>query len=787
MPKRSDSAEKINYPDAAAFARKFTFSCDQKSLRIAFIDEKTVHVTYYREGEEPHPLTLTGLRGEHDDMPDIPLVEDDSGEYAAIDTGSVRLKVNESTLDVTYFAHDAQLSGEREKSLSEYDVYRSSGGKTKIRETADGIRSSSVGGDTVFVRKSNHAKMTVDFDESETLFGLGSHEEGFPSLRGHFIPLYQENMRIAIPVFVSTKGYAYVFNCASLMTFDARPRSSAEIYFDSVDAIDYYFIAGDDFDDVCRKLRLLWGETPLLPKWAFGYIQSKERYRSADELLAVADEYRRRKIPLDCIVQDWMYWRDGMWGDKHFDPARYPDPKKLTDALHERNVRLMISIWPNMTGDSADRREFEEAGLLLGDGSVYDAFSETGRALYAKQAFDGLFSFGIDGWWCDSTEPYDTVWRGEKRLPPDESMALSVGEFKKYIDDSVINAYSLMHSKGIYEEQRRRTDKKRVINLTRSAFIGQHKYGTVVWSGDVSASWETLRRQVSIIQNYSSCGLAYWNSDIGAFFVRCRREWYRAGEYEDGASDNGYRELYTRWMQFAVFTPMFRSHGTDTPREIWNFGEPGTTFYDAIETAIRQRYSLLPYIYSLSASVTFKGEMMVRPLALAFPSDKMSHEHTEEYIFGHELLVCPVTKPIMNNDKSAEIYLPPCGWYDLYTNEYYEGGRTFTVKLSIDRIPVFVRAGSVIPFSAVTQSTSTPPEEPYDVVICRGDDGEFTLYEDSGDGYGYESGDFAMTRIIYDDMSGELTEKITGIAAYKHELKYRFVGEQSARNKQNMA
>ncbi len=762
----------------------FTFSVNQKSLRVSFFDEKTAHITFFPEGNVPQPLTAAGFCPDPDEISGTSVTEDESGGFFHINTGYIALDVGAGSLDVSYAARGVPLSREHGKSLEEYNVYRNIGGRTEIRETTDGIRSSSVGGDDVFVRTSSHAKMTVDFDESEALFGLGSHEEGHSSLRGNFYPLYQENMRIAIPVFVSSKGYAYIFNCASLMTFDARSGSRAEIYFDSVDALDYYFIAGDGFDDVCRELRRLWGETPLLPRWAFGYIQSKERYKTAEELLSVAAAYRRRGVPLDCIVQDWMYWRDGMWGDKHFDPDRYPDPKGMTDALHKQNIRLIISVWPNMTGNSPDRREFEDAGLLLGDGSVYDAFSEDGRAIYARQAFDGLFSYGIDGWWCDSTEPYDTVWRGENRLPPDESMALSVGEFKKYIDDGVINAYSLFHSKGIYEEQRRRTSAKRVINLTRSAFIGQHRYGTVVWSGDISASWETLRRQVHIMQNYVSCGMAYWNADIGAFFVRNKREWYRAGEFDDGTDDPGYRELYTRWMQFSVFTPMLRSHGADTPREIWCFGEPGTVFYDAIESAIRLRYSLVPYFYSVSAKVTFGGEMMLRPLALEFPDDERCLAHTEEYIFGHEFLVCPVTRPILyeaggkqipGGDKYAEIYLPRGGWYDFFTGEYYGGHRTVTVRLTIEHIPLFVRAGAVIPFSKVTRSTADIPDEPYDVAVYRGADGKFTLYEDSGDGYGYEAGEYAMTAIFYDDKTGHICESVTGKQKYKHELRYRFV------------
>lgn len=759
----------------------YTFTQDGKILRLAFYNKKTVHVTFSIH-EEPELLTLTEIRKEPDGI-SVSKMTDTDDEYL-VDTGYVRIRIDKTTLNILYEDNSAQqLSGEHDRTFQEYDIYRTRGGSIETRKTVDGVRSSSAGGESEFVRTSYHAHMTVDFTDNESLFGLGSHEEGFASLKGQYVPLYQENMRIAIPVFVSTKGYAYVFNCASLMTFDAADEKCGKIYFDSVDAIDYYFIAGDSFDDICGELRALFGETPLLPKWALGYIQSKERYLSADELTRVASEYRRRNIPLDCIVQDWMYWGENMWGDKHFDLSRYPDPQKMTESLHGENVRLMISIWPNMSGDSPDKKEFEKAGLLLGDGSVYDAFSERGRALYTKQAFDHLLSYGIDGWWCDSSEPYDAVWGGAERPPLQERMGKSVGEFKKYLDDSVINAYSLMHSKGIYEEQRKRTD-QRVLNLTRSGFIGQHRYGTVVWSGDVSATWETLRRQVHIAQNYIASGEAYWNSDIGAFFVSGGCEWFRAGDYDDGVDNLGYRELYTRWLQFAGFTPFMRSHGTDTPREIWRFGEPGTMFYDAIEAAIRLRYKLIPYFYSVHAAVTFRGEMPIRPLALEFPNDEGSHLHTNEYMYGHELLICPITKPIYYDndgkelkecDRTAEIYLPPCGWYDLWTERYYEGGRTVTMNIDLNNIPVFVRAGSIIPTSDVMQSASEIPDNPYEVIVFSCADGSFTLYEDAGDGYGYENGEFAMTRITYDKTSHEIREEVSGIETFKHPLRYRTV------------
>ena len=449
--------------------------------------------------------------------------------------------------------------------LVPYDMVRTTGGEAVYRQTVDGLRAFLEGGKEEFVRKSFHGAVSFDFTEEETLFGLGSHEEGYPNLRGQFLPLYQENMRIAVPVFVSTKGYGVLVNCGSAMTFDATDHRRGKFYLDSVDAVDFWFIFGGDFDGVCRGLRSLAGETPMLPKWVLGYVQSKERYGSQEELISIGRKYRELGIPIDVIVQDWLYWDDGMWGNKHFNKERYPDPAALTDELHRMNLKLMVSIWPNLSGESEDRVELREAGHLLGDGSMVNAYDEAARAMYWKQANEGLFKYGIDGWWCDSSEPFDAVWNSPERPPLPERMKKSTDEFKKYLDDSLLNVYSLHHSMGMYENQRKCSD-KRVVNLTRSGFSGQHRYGTVVWSGDCSANWETLRKQVRIVQNYSATGEAYWNSDIGAFFATGGYEWFRDGDYPEGCDDPGYRELYTRWLQFAAFTPMMRSHGTSTPR-----------------------------------------------------------------------------------------------------------------------------------------------------------------------------------------------------------------------------
>ena len=737
-------------------------------IRVLPYSDGVVRVTY-GAADCPEPMSFSVVAP----IPDDPAFEVRTAEGEAETTVTAgRLSVTVGEDSVTVAADGRMITRARRFRLEPYEIRRQTGGNVTFRQTVDGVRASAEGGDEEFVRQSHHGAVTFDFTEDETLFGLGSHEEGYANLRGQFVPLYQENMRIAVPVFVSTKGYAVLVNCASVMTFDATDHRRGKFFLDSVDAVDFWVLYGGDCGGVWQALRALTGTTPLLPKWAFGYVQSKERYASQEELTAIGRRYREEGIPIDVLVQDWLYWDDGMWGSKHFNKERYPDPAALTDALHRMDLKLMVSIWPNLSGESEDRVEMREAGYLLGDGSTVNAFDEGARALYWKQANEGLFRYGIDGWWCDSSEPFDAVWGGQERAPLPERMARSVGEFKKYLDDGILNVYSLHHSMGMYENQRKCSE-KRVVNLTRSGFSGQHRYGTVVWSGDCSANWETLRKQVRIVQNYVATGEAYWNSDIGSFFAAGGYEWFRDGDYPRGSDDEGYRELYTRWLQFAAFTPMMRSHGTNTPREVWRFGERGTPYRDAIERAIRLRYALLPYLYSVHAAITFDGTMPVTPLALAYPMDREAAKASGEYLYGPSLLVCPVTDP---GAEEMTVYLPEGGWYDYESEEFFEGGRYVRIPVSIDRIPLFVRAGAILPVAPPVQSTAELDGKPYELRVYAGADGLFTLYDDGGLDYAYEEGDWTAVTYEYRDADGALTETVAGKPDWRHPVKARIVG-----------
>ena len=756
---------------------RFAIEYGEGTLYVTAYGPRTVRLTWGKNPDELAESFIVTAKAE--DFPPVTARAEEGEDKVTVRAGELTVETDRKTPSVRIGTGDgALLSRVSRFGLTEYDMVRTVGGSTELRQTVDGVRATVKDGEQVFLRKSHHGAVTFDFTEEETLFGLGSHEEGYPNLRGQFVPLYQENMRIAVPVFVSTKGYGVLIDCASVMTFDATDHRRGKLFLDSVDAVAVWIVYGGDFDGVCRELKRLTGTTPMLPKWALGYVQSKERYASQEELLSIGRAYREAGIPIDVIVQDWLYWDDGMWGNKHFNRERYPDPEALTDALHAMDLRLMVSIWPNLSGESEDRVELREAGHLLGDGSMVNAYDAAARAMYWKQAYEGLFRYGIDGWWCDSSEPFDAVWGGRERGPLPERMAKSVGEFKKYLDDSVLNVYSLHHSMGMYENQRACSD-KRVVNLTRSGYAGQHRYGTVVWSGDCSANWETLRKQVRILQNYIATGEAYWNSDIGSFFASGGYEWFRDGDYPDGCEDPGYRELYTRWLQFAAFTPMMRSHGTNTPREVWRFGERGTAYRDAIEKAIRLRYALLPYLYSACAAVTFEGIMPVTPPALAYPKDREAAKASGEYLFGKELLVCPVTDP---GAEAVTVYLPEGGWYDYETEEFFKGGRYVRIPVTIDKIPLFVKAGSILPVAPPVQSTAELDGKSYELRIYAGADGQFTLYDDGGLDYFYEKGDCTAVTYRYRDADGTLEETVSGRPDWKHDVTVRIIGGNRGKN-----
>ncbi|MDO4519344.1 MAG: glycoside hydrolase family 31 protein [Eubacteriales bacterium] len=679
---------------------------------------------------------------------------------------------------------DRLLLQEAGKELSETDVVRYTTGDEdpviKRVKTVDGERNFILNLKAINDRKAYRAKLFFDFASDESIFGLGQAEEGIYDHRRQNQYLYQHNMRIPMPFMLSDKGYGIFVDCCSLMTFNDDVNGSY-LFLDTVKQLDYYFIVGENADEIIASYRRLTGRASMLPKWAFGYIQSKERYKSDQELVDVAKHYRDLNVPLDCVVQDWYSWSEDHWGEKRVDPARYSNLKNCIDQIHEMNVHAMVSVWPNMNNGTIDHTEFMEKGFLLNDLCTYDAFNEEARELYWKQAEIELFNSGFDSWWCDSTEPFSGPdWNGPVKREPWERYSIVGGEHKHFLDPEFANVYSLLHAKGIYENQRKATDQKRVLNLTRSGYASSQKYGAVLWSGDITATWETMRRQIAEGLNMSMSGYPYWTLDIGAFFTVkekwqnrgccCENDpepkWFWQGDFEEGIRDKGYQELYTRWLQFGVFLPMFRSHGTDTPREIWNFGKEGEPVYDTLKKYIQLRYRLMPYIYSLAGAVHFNHYTMMRSLLFDFAQDPEAVKQSSEYMFGPSFLVSPVTEPMyympnskpVQHSKDWQIYLPKgASWFDFWTGIRYEGGQTTTVSAPLDIMPIFVKAGSIIPAAENLQYAAQIPEQPVKLVIYPGKDASFTLYEDEGDTYAFEDGQYSMIPLTWKDATGTLT------------------------------
>lgn len=682
-------------------------------------------------------------------------------------TDELTLRVDVNTASYSWFDKSGKLllqEAEKDsRSLEKFDIFKTVHAKSQKVRTADGEKNVITDSHREVVGHSWHSRLNLTFQDKEELYGFGQHEEGFGSLRGQMVYLHQANKKIALPMLVSSLGYGILTDTYSPMIFsDTAYRSY--IYSEAVPEIDYYFMYGGDMRGVIAQYRFITGKAALLPRWAFGYIQSQERYEDQPELERTVREYRGRKLGLDCIVLDWCSWEDGKWGQKTFDRSRFPDPRKMIEHIHDEHVKFMISVWANTDENADDHGEFKEAGLLLPGCSVYNAFSADGRALYWKQAKRGLYSCGVDAWWCDNSEPFTPEWIHAGRTEPAKLYEEYCRDVQNHMPIQQGNAYGLYHAQGIYEGQRAENDNKRVVNLTRSAYTGQQRYGTILWSGDIAASWETLKRQIAAGLNFSASGIPYWTTDIGAFFVKRGTPWYWNGDFDNCFDDLGYRELFTRWYQWAAFLPVFRGHGTDCRRELWHCANGGEVpFYDVLTETNRMRYQLMPYIYSAAANCWLSNGSVMLPLASDAPEDEIANKVTDQYMFGDSLMVCPVTEPMyylpgskkIEAAKTRRVYLPKGGWYDFYTNAYYKGGQYITADAPIDRIPLFVREGSIIPVCGFAQSTEELSGE-IGLYVYAGQDAAYDLYEDDFDGYDYEKGKYRITHIRWDEKGQKL-------------------------------
>ena len=530
---------------------------------------------------------------------------------------------------------------------------------------------------------------------------------------------------------------------------------------------DYYFIHGEDMDEIISGYRTLTGKAQVMPKWAMGYWQSREKYNTREEVLSTLKGFRDRQIPIDNIVIDWLHWEQDSWGSHEFDLARFPDPKGMVDSIHAMNGRVMISVWPKFYVTTQHYKEFDEKGWMYRQaitdsirdwvgpgylGSFYDAYDPEARKLFWKQMQDHYYPLGFDAWWMDASEPNirdctDIEYRKDLCGPT------ALGPSDQYF-----NAYALVNADAIYNGQRAVDPDKRVFLLTRSGFAGLQRYSTATWSGDIATRWEDMKAQISAGLNFAVSGIPYWTMDIGGFCVENR---YVAGQElynrtgQENADYKEWRELNTRWYQFGAFCPLFRAHGQYPFREIWNIAPEGHPCYNSVVYYTKLRYKLMPYIYSMAGMTHFADYTMMRPLVMDFTNDVNVNNIGDQYMFGPALMVAPVYE---YGARVRDMYFPACGgWYDFYSGKFVAGGEQLTVDAPYERIPLYVRAGSILPIGPDMQYSDEKQAEEITLYVYTGADGEFTLYEDENTNYNYEKGAYAMIPMAYNDVDGKLT------------------------------
>jgi alpha-D-xyloside xylohydrolase len=846
------------------------------NVRVQFYSESTVRVVKWPAAGKPDKLSLSVIQK---DVPELGVRFEESAGAVTLSSAKLKVRLNKSDGTIQYLASDGRTV------LKE----QGKGGFTPCpiegEKAAFGVRQ----------------KFTPTPEEG--LYGLGQHQNGYMNYRGRTVNLVQSNTDAVTPMLISTAGYAIFWDNYSKTVF-SDGREGASFWSEVADNIDYYFLYGPTMDQAIAGYREITGQAPMYGKWAYGYWQSKEHYASRDELLSIAAEYRKRRIPIDNIVQDWNYWGgNDMWSAMVFDESKYPRPKEMIDLLHQEHFHIMISIWAGLGPASAIAKDMERRGWMYSPVGwagfkFYDAYNPLANDLYWKYASEGLFSKGIDGWWMDSTEP-DIVNALTKESEEFEMKRVEnnhLGSFARYL-----NPYSLVVTEGVYKNQRKETDRKRVYILTRSTFAGQQRAAATTWSGDIGADWGVYKRQIAAGVNHSMAGIPYWTFDIGAFSLGCQ-----GGVFSNGGKDPAYREFYTRMFQFGTFCPILRSHGSETPREIWEFGDYSAT----LEKFDNLRYRLLPYIYSLGWQVTHEGYSIMRGLAMDFGGDRKTYPIDDQFMFGPAIMVSPVTeymyhrppeqtvlitpehfrtndgkpglkvkyycddefkklcreavepdvnlywytgwpsfitgpkfsmrwegkliptetgmhrfnlksfgarrvyldgKEVPHNYDSMEshtipvelkagkeydfafettnavlgafraqvywktpaifakeaqveprkktrsVYLPAgTPWIDFWTGERLGGGQSVVADAPIDKIPLMVRAGSIVPMGPFVQYAAEKPEGPIELRIYPGADGSFTLYEDEGDNYDYEKGVYSTIGFHWDDAMREL-------------------------------
>src|SRR5579863_586023 len=685
-------------------------------VRLQVCADSIVHVTYAPGSSIPDVRQFIVTKTS---WPAAPWNMDQTDKAITLTTSSMKITITRANGGILYDdSSDRKLFEDGARSLTPVVV---NGEKTYHAELSSGL-----------------------WDSTEAFYGLGQHQAGVWNYHGEAVDLTQTNTNISVPFFVSTRGYGILWNNTSRSLFDNRFLHALYLSSDVADTVDYYFLYGPDFDHIIASYRELTGEAPMFGKWAYGYWQCKNRYNSQSELLDIAGKYRSLHIPLDNIVQDWFWWNT--MGDPVFN-KNYPDPKAMIAQLHDEHVHIMFSFWPYFNPGSPVYDDMEKKGyfidkMVVGTGDVhpdgqalYDAFNPAARKYYWN-LLEKVFSIGADAWWLDTDEP-ETENR-EKNILETEKVFLGNGA--RYA-----NMFPLMHAAGVYEGQRAAesqlpaADQKRVFILSRSAFAGAQRNSVTAWSGDVESNWLSFRRQVPAGLNFELSGLPYWTTDIGGFII---------GNPDDPA----YRELFVRWFEYGTFCPIFRAHGTRTTNtnEIWSYGPQAQQILTSFD---RLRYRLMPYIYSLAWMVTNDGYTPMRPLVMDFRADVRAQNIGNQFMYGPALMVNPVSH---KGATSRSVYLPEAKWYDFWTGHALAGPAVIDASAPLDRIPLFVRAGSILPMGPDIQY-STEKTDPIELRVYTGANGNFALYEDENDNYDYEKGAHSTIPLQWDDASHTLT------------------------------
>ena len=567
----------------------------------------------------------------------------------------------------------------------------------------------------------------------------------------------QKNKRVKIRIeWIPDGGESYL-GLTCLPPIPQNLENTFALSSESGKSVNYYFIHGKSADEVISGYRSITGKAVLMPKWAMGFWQSRERYKTEEDILSTVKSFRDRRIPLDNIVLDWSYWKEPEWGSQQFDAARFPNPDEMIAELHRQHVNLMISVWPKFNRgfdiyDEFDRKNFlfkrnieEGRRDWIGKGysnTFYDAFNPSARTAFWNLMNKRLYTKGIDAWWMDATEP-----DMHSNLPVEARKELMTPTYEGSAT-TYFNAFPLVNAKAVYEGQRKANPLNRVFILTRSAYAGLQRYAAAAWSGDIASRWEDMKTQISAGLNFSLSGLPYWTMDIGGFSVEKRYEQAKGADLDE------WRELNTRWYQFGAFVPLFRVHGQYPYREIYNIAPESHPAYQSMLYYNKLRYRLMPYIYSIAGKSYQEDYTLMRGLVMDFPTDLKAGNLNDSYLFGPSLLINPI---LGYKDRSRKVYLPTGqGWYDLYTGKYYRGGQDITAAAPYDKIPVFVKAGSIIPTGPELQYTSEKPADPLTVLVYTGKDASFSLYDDEGTNYNYERGDFSTIDFMYTEASGTL-------------------------------